>query len=77
MALNNPPWKAQRASTKAPRQKPTVATKFAAPYLTEADRPHAMGVPCDGYEAGRLLWLYGPAAVDAICERVAKFGGRA
>ena len=31
---------------------------------------------CDGYEAGRLLATWGPAAVDAICERVAKEGGR-
>lgn len=73
MAMN-PPWKAQRASTKATRQKPTVATRFAAPYLTEADRPPATGVPCDGYESGRLLGIHGRSAVDVICERVAKFG---
>jgi len=39
--------------------------------LDETDRPIGSG-PCDGYEAGRLLGLYGKSAVDVICERVAK-----
>ena len=71
MACLNPPWKVAPASRKAPRQKPSMAT-----VRTEADSPVPQEGPCDAYEAGRLLALYGPEAVDAICERVAQCGGR-
>jgi len=41
----------------------------------EADEQPTLKGPCDGAEAGRLLRLYGAAAVDVICLRVAKCGG--
>jgi len=44
-------------------------------WTDEVDQPIGSG-PCDGYEAGRLLTLYGDEAVEAICERVAQEGGR-
>ena len=70
MAMS-PPWKASPASRRTPQVKPSMAS-----VLTAADSPVPKDGPCDGYEAGRLLAMYGPAAVDTICERVAKFGGR-
>ena len=43
--------------------------------LDESDLPIDDG-PCDGGEAGELFRLHGNAAAEAICERVAKKGGR-
>jgi len=63
--------KAAPASRKTPQVKPSMAA-----VLTAEDSPIPAAGPCDGYEAGRLLRMYGLAAVEAICERVGKFGGR-
>ena len=42
----------------------------------EADCQIETGGRCDGYEAGRLLAMYGLDAVPVICERVALYRGR-
>ena len=68
--MSNRPWKAAPASRKVPQHKPSMAA-----VLTASDSPAPRDGPCDGYEAGRLLAMYGPAAVDAICGRVAEYGG--
>lgn len=68
----NPPWKAAPASRRAPKPPP----KNSSTHIDEADAPPTSTGPCDGDEAGRLLRLYGLAAVPAICQRVALFGGR-
>jgi len=43
-------------------------------WTPEEELPIVRDQPCDGYEAGRLLQLYGVEAVETICERVGKFG---
>lgn len=56
--------------TSKPKQRQTVTVQ-----LDEVDEPIGSG-HCDGAEAGRLLRLHGMEAVESICERVAKHGGR-
>ena len=58
--------------SRAKQLKPIVSRTLVNP----ADYGPPTTGPCDGYEAGRLLATWGPEAVDAICERVAKEGGR-
>jgi hypothetical protein len=51
----------------------TPANRNATVELDETDMPIGDG-PCDGMTAGDLFRLHGNAAVEAICERVAKNG---
>jgi hypothetical protein len=53
----------------------TREPKPPAPILQDDDQPLGDG-PCDGYEAGLLLRWHGLEAVESICERVSRFGGR-
>ena len=66
---NQKHWTANSPHAKAP------AKHNASAELDAADLPIDDG-PCDGMTAGDLFRLHGKAAVDAICERVAKNGGR-
>ena len=66
---NQKHWTASSPHAKAP------AKRNATVELDETDLPIDDG-PCDGGEAGDLFRLHGNAAAEAICERVAKSGGR-
>ena len=62
-------WTSSGPHQRAPR------THNASVELDETDLPIGDG-PCDGMTAGDLFRLHGNAAAEAICERVAKNGGR-
>ena len=71
MSLKNPPWKANKPARKAVKPSKNTSAE-----LDEVDVPIASDGPCDGMTAGDLFRLYGNEAVDSICERVQKSGGR-
>jgi hypothetical protein len=65
-------WSPHQSNNRGRQRKPKKSDSVK---LDELDQPIGTG-PRDGYEAGRLLSTRGKDAVDAICERVAKEGGR-
>jgi hypothetical protein len=68
---NQKHWTANSPHARTPYKKPNEST-----VLSDEDLPIPADGPCDGMTAGDLFRLYGNAAVETICERVAKNGGR-
>ena len=64
-------WTANSPHQRLKYKKPNETT-----VLVAEDLPVPLDGPCDGMTAGDLFRLYGNAAAEAICERVALHGGR-